>query len=378
MKLILNISSKMLKILRGYALLFSILISLISCKNQVEKHPSILDFTQFPLKNLSEYGFFKGNIANLEPQKDVLFYEPIAPLFSDYAYKKRFVWMPKSVSASFDISQPNKSFDFPDKTILIKTFYYPEDFSKPNDKKRLIETRLLVRNKGEWAAYPYRWNTEQTDASYKITGDLIDVAWKDEKGAAHAIKYAMPNKNQCKSCHSTAEKSTAENIGKGEFMPIGTKLKQLNNTISYAEGAENQLDKWIKVGYLKGDLNKNTIINLVNPNDTHASIDLKARSYLDVNCGHCHNAKGPAATSGLHLNIEEHDPFHWGVMKSPVAAGIGAGDFKFDILPKKADESIITFRMNSVNPGIMMPEIGRISIHTEGVALVKDWINSLK
>ncbi|MEZ4902098.1 MAG: hypothetical protein R2822_10250 [Spirosomataceae bacterium] len=83
----------------------------------------------------------------------------------------------------------------------------------------------------------------KTRANYKITGGLLlDVKWKDEDSQLHHIKYAMPNKNQCKSCHSQ----------KGTFMPIGPKLKQLNHTISYNGVAENQLDKWLKIGYLKG------------------------------------------------------------------------------------------------------------------------------
>lgn len=338
------------------------------CKTNTEKHIASIDFATFPLKNLSEYGFFKGKISNLDPQETVLRYEPIATLFTDYAFKKRFVWMPKGVSATFDPTQPNKAFDFPDKTVLIKNFYYPEDFAQPDGKKRIIETRLLVKNKGEWATYPYRWSDDQADAKYKITGDIIDVAWKDEIGAAHAIKYTMPNKNQCKSCHNQDSK----------FVPIGTKLKQLNHTIVYQDGSDNQLAHWMKVGYLKGTLDTNKIIRLVSPNDHTASVEMKARSYLDVNCGHCHSEKAPAATSGLRLNIEEKDPYHWGVKKSPVAAGIGAGDFLYDIYPKKADESIVTFRMNSINPGIMMPEMGRVTIHKEGVELIRAWINGLE
>ena len=90
------------------------------------------------------------------------------------------------------------------------------------------------------------------------------------------------------------------------------------------------------------------------------------------------SANGPASTSGLYLNVEEKDPFHWGVMKSPVAAGMGAGPYRFDINPGKGKESILTYRMNSVHPGVMMPEIGRVSIHKEGVALIEQWINGLE
>ena len=163
-------------------------------------------------------------------------------------------------------------------------------------------------------------------------------------------------------------------------MPIGPKIKQLNHSITYEDGTkENQLTKWMKLGYLNATPDAIARITpLVGMNDAQASLDARSRSYLDVNCGHCHNPKGPASTSGLYLNYEQKDPFHWGVLKSPVAAGIGAGTFKFDINPGQGKASIMTYRMNSVHPGIMMPEIGRVSIHTEGVALIEKWIDSLK
>jgi uncharacterized repeat protein (TIGR03806 family) len=336
--------------------------------NAASVHPSQVDFGKFPLKKLSEYGFFKGEMKQLQPNDKVLLYEPAATLFSDYSFKKRFVWMPEGTPATFDVSKPNETLHFPDQTILVKNFYYPEDFARPEGAKRILETRLLVKDQGQWKAYPYRWNDTQTEATYKVTGETIPVTWKDEQGKAHQINYAMPNKNQCKSCHNQ----------KDAFVPIGPKIKQLNHAIAYEDGKENQLTRWMKMGYLKAnatDIAK--IKSLVSMNDAQASLDARARSYLDVNCGHCHNPNGPASTSGLYLNYEENDPFHWGVMKSPVAAGIGAGSFKFDVNPGKGKASILTYRMNSVHPGIMMPEVGRVSIHHEGVALIERWIDGL-
>jgi|TARA_B110000914_G_scaffold142076_1_gene124400 hypothetical protein len=34
--------------------------------------------------------------------------------------------------------------------------------------------------------------------------------------------------------------------------------------------------------------------------------------------------------------------------------------------------------MASINPGEMMPELGRILVHNEGVALISDWIRKMK
>ena len=65
-------------------------------------------------------------------------------------------------------------------------------------------------------------------------------------------------------------------------------------------------------------------------------------------------------------------------MKSTVAAGRGAGENLFDIVPGKPDQSILTFRMQTNDPGIAMPELGREQVHAEGVALIRDWISNMK
>ena len=39
--------------------------------------------------------------------------------------------------------------------------------------------------------------------------------------------------------------------------------------------------------------------------------------------------------------------------------------------------SILDFRMDSNEPAVRMPEIGRTIIHTEGVQLLRDWINAM-
>ena len=47
------------------------------------------------------------------------------------------------------------------------------------------------------------------------------------------------------------------------------------------------------------------------------------------------------------------------------------------IKPGSAEESILHYRINSSELEVRMPELGRELIHTEGVELIHDWINSL-
>src|SRR3546814_2580094 len=63
----------------------------------------------------------------------------------------------------------------------------------------------------------------------------------------------------------------------------------------------------------------------------HASLAGRARAYLDINCGHCHNEKGPADTSCLWLDVGDHPPRHLGLCKPSTAAGQGTGGHRFAI-----------------------------------------------
>ena len=60
-----------------------------------------------------------------------------------------------------------------------------------------------------------------------------------------------------------------------------------------------------------------------------------------------------------------------------VCCVVGTGDRRYDIVPGAPDQSILLFRMDNVEPDQMMPEVGRSTIHTEGIALIRAWIESL-
>jgi hypothetical protein len=50
---------------------------------------------------------------------------------------------------------------------------------------------------------------------------------------------------------------------------------------------------------------------------------------------------------------------------------------QFAIDPGNPDRSILLYRMQSADPGVMMPELGRSLVHDEGVAQVRAWIASM-
>lgn len=318
----------------------------------------------FPYKRLSTYGFFVGELKNLDPASEVILYQPASSLFTDYALKTRFVHFPEGTKARIT----KQELELPVGTTLIKNFYYPQDFRLPEADRRIIETRLMFHAETGWEAYPYIWNDSQTDAILKIVGGEIKVEFIDNQGENQVINYLVPNKNQCKSCHNQSEK----------LVPLGVKLAQLNHELNEGKEPKNQLENWMKQGVLEGFEGETAHPSWPNYDDKNLPLGDRAKAYLNINCAHCHQAEGPASTSGLFLSFDEKNPMKLGINKTPVAAGIGAGKFKFDIVPGNADQSILHHRMNSTQVGVAMPEIGRTTIHQEGVELIRNWINSME
>lgn len=314
-------------------------------------------------QKLSDYSFFVGPLKNLQPAAGVVEYALNSPLFSDYAFKKRFVKIPSGQKVNY---HPTEVLDFPEGTILIKNFYYPPDFKHPKKNIRLLETRLLVLEKSEWRPLSYIWNDEQTDAFLEVAGKNIDVSWTHYDGSIKKISYSVPNLNQCKGCHLKGDK----------VMPIGPSARQLNGVLPGEP--KSQLVKWEESSILQNLPLLEAIPRLANYENEDESINLRARAWLEINCAHCHRSDGSAKTSGLHLLASINQSSVLGVGKAPVAAGKGSGGRLYSIVPGKPDESILQYRIESTHPGIMMPEVGRKLVHTEGIALVRRWIAEMK
>ncbi|MEL7532745.1 MAG: SO2930 family diheme c-type cytochrome [Bacteroidota bacterium] len=320
---------------------------------------------QGPAMTLSEYGFFKGEVSALVPAEGVLPYQLNTPLFSDYSEKLRYIKLPKGATVPYN---DQEVLHFPVGTTIIKTFYYPVDARKPEKGRQLMETRLLIHEDKGWKALAYHWNEEQTEAFLEVAGGTKEVKWINKKGKKQKLEYAFPNLNQCKGCHSFD----------GKLRPIGPSARQLNGNLDFGQGPENQLEHWAAANMIAempaiAEVPKAAVWN----DPTTGSLDQRARIWLDINCAHCHNEHGPASTSGFFLDVHQTEPIVWGVNKAPVAAGRGSGGRSYDIVPAKPEESILYFRLNSTDPGIMMPEVGRKVLHSESLDLIHEWISAM-
>ena len=318
---------------------------------------NLVDFSQAP-KFLSEFGFFQ-DMQNQIPAEDVHPYSLVSPLFSDQTDKLRFVYVPEGQKLGY---VKDKVFIFPVGSTLIKTFVY---LNKNGPlEQQLLETRLLINTNEGWKAISYVWNEEQTDAKRTIAGATIPTTFIDSQGNLVGVRYRAPNQNQCKECHQVNKVMT----------PIGPKARNMNKNLNYQSGEMNQLLYWAALGWIDQKLDS---VSIASYEDVNASLDDRARAYLDINCGHCHIPGGSADTTGLYLNLIEENQEKLGIYKKPVAAGRASGNLKYSIVPGHSDDSIMLFRMESLDPGIMMPESGRALADDAGIKLIKDWIDKL-
>lgn len=336
---------------------------------------------------LSDWGQVGLSGGDLVLGENVVAYDMNTALFTDYAHKLRTIWMPDGTTARY---REGDTLDFPVGTVITKTFYYPRidgalgervartedtsaDFQDGRiemDQVRLVETRILVHRENGWVALPYRWNEDQTEARLHRVGAIIPMTLIAEDGGEEAFNYVMPNTNQCAGCHAPDSNSRV-------ISPIGPKPRHINRDFAYADMTQNQLVRLETAGFLEGLPDLGQVPRNAAWGDEHASLDALARSYLDVNCSHCHSEVGPADTSGLFL--EPDTPFgpSLGVCKLPIAAGSGTGNLPYDIVPGEPENSILVYRIDNVEPDEMMPELGRSTVHAEGLELVERWISEM-
>lgn len=243
----------------------------------------------FP-KNLSDYHIYQGSLSDLKPASEYVPYKLGSTLFTDFAEKQRLIKLPEGTQME-QIDDDNPA--FPDGTVIAKTFYYYHDKRAPAKGKRIIETRLLVKQHGSWNAADYLWNKAQTDAQLIEDGLNTTVNFVNERGEPKVFAYRVPNNRECVTCHSSNDK----------LIPIGTKLRNLNIETATEWGTINQLSHFENLGMLKG-FNPAVLSDTPDFHDTNLPVEDRARGYLDINCGHCHNPGGFAAKTDLFLNYE--------------------------------------------------------------------------
>lgn len=379
--MVLNFSKEEMKKNHAIGLFLLIALFIAACSDSSDEvytpvSPVTVDLTQVPYPKLSDYKFFEGELKNQIPSLNVIPYAPASSLFSDYAHKKRFVWMPTGSKATF--VSDDKVLELPVGSALIKTFYY--DNVQPENTTRILETRVMIRKATGWIFADYIWNDAQTEAILNLAGSYVPLTFKDDNNITRSVNYRIPSEVQCMVCHKYKELINNEEVT--TYIPIGIKPQNLNYNYNYGSISKNQLAQWIDLGYLNDNFSLPTAEHTtVNYNDASKPIELRARSYVDSNCSHCHqdnrhcdyrpmkfNFSATGGTNG-HTNMGLCVPTQ-DMQDFPVA-------YNTIIKPGSIERSMLYYRINTTSESYRMPLHGRTLIHDEGVALMEQWINSL-
>ncbi|HEY9102610.1 SO2930 family diheme c-type cytochrome [Chitinimonas sp.] len=339
-------------------------------------------------EQLADYGVLKREGNTLRVAGNTMVYQLAAPLFTDYALKFRTLTLPAGAKVGY---QADEVWDLPIGTVISKTFFYARDPAKPGgwlkgnkleggeqidlEHYRLVETRILRRDvDGNWQANTYVWNEAQTEARLRRIGQEVVSTLRDPaSGKVAELRYGVPNARQCQTCH--AVDSTRGQTG---IQPIGIKTRYLNIDYLYRDGRSNQLVKLGRLGSVDGlPAELASLPTAVAYADPKAgSLDARARSYLEINCMHCHNSLGDARQSGL-LLTPTAEGSALGVCKQHVAAGAGGADLAYDIVPGKPEQSLLLSRLQATGGQAIMPRIGRSLVDEDGIRLIREWITAM-
>ncbi|MBC2846487.1 fibronectin type III domain-containing protein [Winogradskyella flava] len=326
---------------------YDVYIQVECSTNNVSSNSEVLNFTtEVPdviaefRPTLSELNLFSGNLSDLNITSKAFKYELSSQLFTDYAHKQRLIALPDGTSMAFD---GDGLPIFPDNTVIAKTFYYNNDERDLSLGRTIIETRLLIKIDGEWETGDYKWNAAQTEATLDLNESTVPITWIDTNGQTNSIDYEVPSNTDCFTCHNSY----------GRLAPIGPKLRTMNFDIN----GTNQLEQFISNAQLTGVSNSSGISRLPNWEDTSLSLAERARAYIDINCASCHIPGGDCfGESTLNLAYETS------LEESLIAE----------------QSASIELRVTTNIDGVSMPIIGTTILHTEGVQLIQDYLNSLE
>ncbi|MCB0633151.1 MAG: PQQ-dependent sugar dehydrogenase, partial [Lewinella sp.] len=313
---------------------------------------------------LSQTGAF-SDLVNMTPAPGVLPYDLVEPFWSDNAKKTRWIAVPNDGAHDTPeekiIFSADDSWQYPAGTVLIKHF---EMETSPGVFQKL-ETRLEVKGTdGNFYYLTYKWNAAGTDA------ELLDSGLEETltvNGQPQVWYY--PGTSDCQTCHQTVVGSV-----------LGPKTRNLNRDHQYTKTGitANQLLTMSHLGIFDQTLTEadvNSFLTLAAKDDTEASLEFRARTYLDVNCSYCHQ---PATGNRANFDARITTPLQaQNLVNGAAMDNLGIAGATY-IFPQSVGQSIIHYRMNALTEGIAMPPLAKNKVDAAGVQLIADWINSLQ
>jgi uncharacterized repeat protein (TIGR03806 family) len=322
---------------------------------------------RFPAR-LSDTGLF-ASVKDHRVAPGLIPYSVKAAGWADGAEAERFMAVPGTAKVKFD---PARGWEFPDGSALVQTLSLEREAGNPASRAR-IETRVLLRQQGEWAGYSYRWKANQSDALLvpkEGAEETFSISQATRGRGAEKAEgqraWRFPSRSECMVCHSRQANFVLGIIG-----------EQLNGEHLYGAVADNQLRALEHIGLFSGSVTKGAkdLDRMVNPYDRSANLETRVRSYLHVNCAPCHvEAGGGNARMELEitrkrerLNLIGARPQHgtFGLENAMVVA------------PGAPDRSVLLYRVSRRGPGQMPPLVSH-RVDEGAVQMFREWIAQLK
>lgn len=281
------------------------------------------------------------------PYSGLLPYDINARFWSDGADKERYIGLPNGTTMAIDGSD---DWVFPAGTVIVKNFRL---------NGSLIETRHLMRHPdGVWAGYTYEWNAGQTEATRVVGGKTVNIMGQD---------WIYPSSAQCEQCHTSVA-----------GFALGPETAQMNRDFTYPQTGrtDNQLETIDHVMMFSSPLagTPATLPALADPADITADLDDRARAYLHSNCSQCHRPGGPTPVD-IDLRYDTLLSQTAACNVLPQAGDLGLPNAQI-IAPGIAASSVLPERMNRRDAD-GMPPIGSSIVDSEGVTLIRNWIDGL-
>ncbi len=313
--------------------------------------------------NLSATGAFT-NLATLTPAPGLVAYEPNVSFWSDHATKRR--WFALTDAAARVGFSPTANWSFPAGAVWVKHFDLALTRGDPATARRL-ETRFLVKTATGIYGATYRWNDAQTDAELVPDAGADATFTITENGTTRPQTWHFPGRAECLTCHTDAG-----------GLALSFNTRQLNRPHAFPGGTANQVTALALAGYLGVTTSAippdpATLPALASADDPSASLEIRARSYLDANCSACHQPGGPALGT---LDARARTPLSLaGLVYGPLLDSAGDPSHRV-IVPGDPARSQLLARIST--PGTRrMPPLATSERDLTGEALLTQWIAAL-
>jgi putative heme-binding domain-containing protein len=317
---------------------------------------------------ISETGLFTENST---PAVGVTAYKIAMQQYADGAWSEHVIALPDNETVML---LKDGSMQYPAATVLAKTIFINEWQSR---QRRPVETQVMFMQDGQWQFYTYAWRADQSDADLvPATGSYLKIETSDKyvPGGKRALNWRLHSRTECVTCHN------------GRSPVLAFRSDQLHaNLTGNASMQPTQLQALVVAGLVR---NAEPIGGVENANKTAGISDqvkpmvdwgnpdraALARSYLHVNCAHCHQPSGGGnatvdyrfSSSGEQRKLVNHRPTR-GSFGIPDARLISAGD---------AAGSVILYRLSVMGLG-HMPHLGSRIPDQRGIRLIQEWIETL-